>query len=240
MATLIFDIETIGEEWNDLDGITQKALTRWIDRTVKDERERKEQLKDIKDNLCFSPLTGRVVSLGLYDLERHQGAVYYTGEKGTVDIYERDFLLKQCTEEEMLEDFWEGAKSYDTFVTFNGRRFDIPFILNRSVVHGIVPTQNLTENRYLSLQKTVRHVDLQDQLTFYGAMYRRPSLHMFCRAFGIVSPKGEVSGDNVAELFQQKKFRDIAHYNIKDVIATTELYQKWYKFLAPESFKVLD
>ncbi len=93
------------------------------------------------------------------------------------------------------------------------------------------------EGRYLYQQKSVRHVDLQDQLTFYGAMHRRPSLHLFCRAFGIESPKVEgVAGDDVAELFRMKKFRDIAEYNARDVIATTELYKKWLKNLAPYSF----
>jgi len=74
-------------------------------------------------------------------------------------------------------------------------------------------------------------------LTFYGAMYRRPSLHLFCRAFGIDSPKRDVKGDDVAELFKAEQFRDIAEYNRLDVIATTELYRKWFDYLAPESFK---
>jgi hypothetical protein len=65
--------------------------------------------------------------------------------------------------------------------------------------------------------------DLQDELTWYGAMSRRPSLYLFCRAYGIASPKIEVGGDDVAELFVGKKFRDIARYNAADVRATTEL-----------------
>jgi hypothetical protein len=93
------------------------------------------------------------------------------------------------------------------------------------------------EGRYLYQQKYVRHVDLQDQLTFYGAVHRRPSLHLFCRAFGIESPKANgVAGDDVAKLFRDKKFRDIATYNAGDVTATTELYKQWVTYLAPRSF----
>lgn len=236
MHTLVFDIETVGESWDALDSTTQHMLSRWIDRTAKNEVEHEAEMKDLRDGLGFSPLTGEIVAIGLYDLERQQGVVYYQGEDES-ESEEGKYILKPRTEKKMLEDFWEGAKEYDTFVTFNGRGFDVPFLNLRSAIQGIRPTQDLMDGRYLYQQKFVRHVDLQDQMTFYGAMMRRPSLHLFCRAFGILSPKVEgVAGDDVAELFRTKKFRDIARYNSRDVIATTELYEKWLKYLAPQSF----
>ena len=238
MATLIFDIETVGESYALMDETTQEVLSRWIERTAKDETSKEAQLQDLKDGLGFSPLTGKIVAIGLYDLERKQGAVYYTGAGNEVDVNEGEYVLKQRSEKEMLEDFWEGAKSYDTFVTFNGRGFDVPFLLHRSVVCEVMPTQSLMDGRYLYQQKNVRHVDLQDQLTFYGAMFKRPPLHLFCRAYGIESPKGEgVSGDDVAGLFKDKKYTEIARYNARDVTATTELYEKWLTYLAPVAFK---
>jgi DNA polymerase elongation subunit (family B) len=238
MATLIFDIETVGEAWSDVDTTTKEVLTRWIERTAKTAEEKESQIRDLSESLGFSPLTGSIVAIGVYDLERKQGAVYYSGEGSERDEQVGEYILKHRTEKEMLEDFWEGAKSYDTFVTYNGRGFDVPFLLHRSVVHEVMPTYDLMEGRYLYQQKGVRHVDLQDQLTFYGAMFRKPSLHLFCRAYGIESPKGEgVSGDDVATLFLNKQFRDIARYNARDVTATTELYEKWLTYLAPETFK---
>lgn len=232
MSTLIFDIETVGEEWDDLDETTQSVLSRWVDKTARSEEEHFAQMKDLEEGLGFSPLTGKVVAIGLYDLERKQGAVYYTGKGDEKDEMVGEYLLKQRSEEDMLRDFWEGAKSYDTFVTFNGRCFDVPFLVHCSVIQRIKPTKNLMEGRYAYQQKTVRHVDLQDELTFYGAMQRRPNLHLFCRAYGIESPKAEgVAGDDVAELFRTEKFRDIALYNSRDVVATTELYKKWQEFL---------
>ncbi len=237
MSTLIFDIETVGVEWDVLDATTQGMLTRWVDRTAGNSREREAGLKDIKEGLGFSPLTGYIVAIGLYDLERRQGVVYYQDEHEGDEIEEGNFLLKSRTEREMLEDFWEGAKEYDTFVTFNGRGFDVPFLNLRSGIHGMRPTQDLMEGRYLYQQKHARHVDLQDQMTFYGAMQRRPSLHLFCRAFGVDSPKVDgVAGDDVAALFHSKRFGDIARYNARDVIATTELYKKWLEYFAPHSF----
>ena len=239
MSTLVFDIETVGEAWDTLDVTTQHILSRWIDRSHKDAEDRVMLYRDLREGLGFSPLTGQIVAIGLYDLERAQGVVYYQNEGAGDDVAHGDFILKPRTEKEMLEDFWEGAQSYDTFVTFNGRGFDVPFLNLRSAIHGVRPTYNLVEGRYLYQQKVVHHIDLQDQMTFYGAMMRKPSLHLFCRAFGIESPKSDgVSGDDVAELFRLKKFRDIAEYNARDVTATTALYKKWFEFLAPENFRV--
>ena len=235
MSTLIFDIETVGESWDEFDEVTKKTLTRWIDKTSVSDEEKESRYDDLKSELGFSPLTGFVVAIGLYDLERQQGAVYYTGEGNEVDERVDDYVLKQRTEKEMLEDFWEGALSYDTFVTFNGRSFDAPFLLHRSIANDIKPTQNLMSGRYLYQQRTVRHIDLQDQLRFYGAMRRRPSLHLFCRAYGIQSPKSKaVTGDDISTLFKKKQFRDIARYNIRDVVATTELYRRWKDHLSFE------
>jgi len=237
MATLIFDIETVGEEWGDLDDVTKETLTRWIDRTARNEEEHEAGLKDIREGLGFSPLTGEIVAIGLYDLERKLGVVYYqtdsaykdkdgmiyhTVEDSSKEYQVGEFILKPRSEKEMLEAFWEGAREYNVFVTFNGRGFDVPFMNLRSAIHNIRPTRDLMDGRYLYQQKLAHHIDLQDQMTFYGAMHRRPSLHLFCRAFGIESPKAEgVAGDDVAELFQAKKFRDIAEYNVRDVVATT-------------------
>ncbi|MAZ56708.1 hypothetical protein CL653_02875 [bacterium] len=226
MATLVFDIETVGENWRDLDESTQSVLTNWVDKTARSEEEHLAMITDVQNGLGFSPLTGMVVAIALYDIERGKGAVYYTGKGDELDEDLQNFKLKQRNESEMLKEFWEGAINYDTFVTFNGRSFDVPFLWHRSAVHGITPTKNLMESRYKSQQRTCRHVDLLDELTWYGVMNKRPNLHLFCRAYGINSPKDNgVTGDDITELFLKEKFRDIALYNIRDVIATTELYQ---------------
>ena len=88
-------------------------------------------------------------------------------------------------------------------------------------------------NRYLGSQKyDAKHVDLLDQLSFYGAVRRRGNLHMWCHAFGIKSPKSEgITGDDVGRLFKEKKFQDIAKYNAGDLRATKELYEYWNTYI---------
>ena len=235
MATLIFDIETIAEPWESFDEVTKKSLSQWIPQTGKNKIEYELALEKVKGQLPFSPLTATIVSIGMYDVERRLGAVYYVGEGKDESFLEGDFTFKSRTERELLEDFWEGVQSYDVLVTFNGRTFDMPFLLHRSVIHGVKPNTTLHQSRYVSKQTFPYHVDLLDEFTFYGTM-KRSSLDLFCQAYGIESPKGEEGRVETAELFRQKNFRGLARYNARHVIATTELYDKWKTHLAPASF----
>ncbi len=234
MATLIFDIETIGEEFDSLDATTQEMLTKWIKKESANDKEYRAELEDIKNGLGFSPLTGEIVAIGILDGERSQGAVWYqspgTKEKETQD---GNMKFKPMGEKEMLDEFWRVAQSYDTFVTFNGRSFDAPFLMVRSAVHGIRPSKDLMSNRYATSQRAgATHIDLLDQLSFYGAVRKKGSLHFWSRAFGIPSPKaGGVTGDDVGFLFKEKRFLDIARYNVGDLVATRELYDRWQKYI---------
>jgi len=235
MATLVFDIETVPESWSDFDETTKQALTNWITQGIDNKADLERGLERMKSQLGFSPLTGQVVALSMYDLERSLGAVYYVGDGSGESYTEGDFTFKERSEKDLLEDFWEGARSYDVFVTFNGRAFDLPFLIHRSAILGVKPDITLLGQRYLNRQTIPYHVDLLDELTFYGAM-KRQSLHIYCRAYGIESPKREGGGAAVAEMFQAGRFRDLAAYSARDVIATTELYKRWKQYLAPASF----
>jgi 3'-5' exonuclease len=239
MSALIFDIETIGEDFNSLDVTTQEILTKWIKKEATDEKEYQKLLEDLKNGLGFSPLTGEIVAIGTLDSDADKGAVYFQAPGnppagGKVDIEENGIKLKSMTEKEMLENFWKICDHYNEFVDFNGQSFDVPFLMIRSAIHKIRPSKNLMSNRYLGSQKfDSKHVDLLDQLSFYGAVRRRGNLHLFSRAFGIKSPKADgISGDDVGQLFKEGKFEDIARYNIGDLKATRELYRYWREYLS--------
>lgn len=230
---LIFDIETVGVDFDALDKATQDSLTRWIKKESVGEEEYKVALEELKNGLGFSPLTGEIIVIGVLDCGRSQGVVYYQAPGETIDEFsENGIVFKQATEKEMLEKFWQGAKEYDEFIGFNSRGFDVPFLMIRSAVCGVMPTKNLMEGRYLYQQREARHIDLQDQLTFYGAVRKKGSLHLWSKAFGIKSPKEEgVTGDDIGRLFKAKKFLEIARYNAGDLRATKELYEKWNNYL---------
>ena len=232
---LVFDIETIGEDFDSIDETTQEALTWWIKKESSSEKEYEESLKNLKDGLGLSPLTGEIVAIGILDCDENKGAVYYQSpNKEEKEFEEEGIKFKAMPEKEMLESFWKVAEKYQDFIGFNSRAFDVPFMAIRSAIHGIKPSKNLLSNRYLNSQiYNAKHIDLLDQLTFYGAVYRRKGgLHLWCRAFGIKSPKVDgVTGDDVGRLFKEKKFLDIAKYNVRDLRATKKLYEHWEKYI---------
>ena len=234
MSKLIFDIETVGEDYDALDETTKESLTRWLKKESFGEEEYENALEELKNGLGFSPLTGEIVAIGMLDYDQNKGAVYYQAPGQSNKDEETDGIkFKQMTESEMLKAFWEAASKYDEFVSFNGRGFDAPFLAIRSAVNKIRPTKDLMSNRYVSSQKFgAVHIDLLDQLTFYGAVRKKGNLHLWSRAFGIESPKAQgVTGDDVGRLFKEKKFLEIAKYNVGDIRATRELYKNWLEYI---------
>jgi len=232
---LIFDIETIGYDFESLDLVTQNNLTRWIKRqSGDDEKQYQAQFRDLKEGLGFSPLTGEIVTIGVFDSASDRGVVYYQApDLNLSEETEENFVFKPKTEKEMLENFWQGVKNYKEFVSFNGRSFDVPFLLLRSAINKVKPSINLMGDRYLRYQNlNIKHVDLLDQLSFYGAVRRKGSLHLYCQALGIKSPKASgITGDDVNKLFKEKKYKEIAEYNSWDLIATLELYRVWLEYI---------
>ncbi|HHN65454.1 MAG TPA: 3'-5' exonuclease [Nitrospirae bacterium] len=220
MKRIIFDIETIGMDFDRLDLSQQEYLLRYA--------ETDEEIEKVKNDLGLYPITGEIVAIGMLEPDTLQGSVYFQAPGQLIAPFEEDGVRYEAgTERAILENFWQKIKEYDQFITFNGRGFDCPFIMIRSAIHRIKPTRQLMPNRYNG-----NHIDLLDQLTFFGASRRRFSLDMWCRAFGIKSPKEEgVSGKDVKELFDAGRFEEIARYCVRDLFATRELFLYWQEYI---------
>lgn len=222
---LIFDIETVGVEFESLDPISKEYVTKYA--------ESDEEVEEAKEKLGFSPLTGGIAAIGVLNPDTDKGAVFMCAGGELPAEVTPGISLEAGTEKEILEKFWATADHYHHFITFNGRVFDAPYLLIRSAVLGVKPTKNLMANRYLSNQPwSAVHIDLLDQFTFYGAVRKKYPLHFWAKAFGIESPKEKgITGDDIARLFREKKYLEIARYNLDDLRATKALYDRWQKYL---------
>jgi hypothetical protein len=101
----------------------------------------------------------------------------------------------------------------------------------RSAVHKIKPKRDLMPNRYGDA-----HLDLFDQLTFFGATRRKFSLDMWCRTFDIKSPKDSgITGYDVKDLYRAEKHLDIARYCAGDLKATAQLLNVWDNYINPKN-----
>jgi DNA polymerase elongation subunit (family B) len=235
MATLIVDIETKGEVWSDLPGITRAALTHWIDKGNFTPEEKRQKQAEVIARLALSPFTASIISLAIYDVERKTGAVYFVSNSREENFTADSFTFKQRTEKEILEDFWEGALSYDSFVTFNGRSFVMPFLYHRSIVQKVKPTVEIAKERYLSKQTLPYHIDLLDEFSLHGGLQHRPSLQLLCGAYGIQNAS-ILGGEEIDTAFTEGQFRTIAEKSMGDVQVINELYEKWKYNLAPRAF----
>lgn len=225
---LIFDIETIGSDFDSLDEKSKEFVIKFA--------QTPEEEQEAKDGLSFSPLTGEVVAIGILNPDTDKGAVYFRDPSGKLKLETKKNIQYHplSSEKEVLKEFWQTAQLYEQFITFNGRGFDCPFLIVRSAIHKIKPTKNLMPNRYETEQfgKIITHVDLLDRLTFFGSVRRKGNLHMWCRACNIESPKAQgVTGDDVGQLFKGKKYSEIAEYCAGDLWATKELFNYWDKYI---------
>ncbi len=225
MSRIIFDIETVGMDFDSLDPSTQEYLLKWAGTEEEEEK--------VKESLSFYPLTGEIVAIGMLNPDTNKGFVYFQTPGDMLLPFEEDDIRYECgTEAEILRKFWNTIKSYDRFITFNGRGFDCPFIMIRSAINKIKPAKDLMPNRYNGT-----HIDLLDQLTFYGASKRRFSLDMWCKTFNIKSPKsanesGEIiTGYEIKNLFKSGRYVDIARYCAGDLKATKELFSIWENYI---------
>jgi DNA polymerase elongation subunit (family B) len=221
MSHVVLDIETLGFPVESFDETQQTYLLKFAETDA----DRVEAIQ----RLNLYPTTAQIIAVGMLNPETNRGKILFQSDE-TLDYYSDNELVhfKSGNEKNILEQFWFDIGHYDQFVTFNGRAFDCPFLMMRSAILQVQPTRNLMPYRY---DATV-HCDLLDQFTFYGAL-RKFNLDFYCKSFGIDSPKMQgVTGLDMKQLTEEKRFQEIAEYNLRDLQATAELFKRWEKFLS--------
>lgn len=226
--TIIFDVEMAGEDFDDLDSVTQDSLTKRA-KSFSGLRQ-KQEIDRVKQETSLSPLTGEVITLAIWDLEADKGAVYYQApsqdNSNQVAIPE-GYKPQVLTEAEILIRFWSQVLLADKVVSFAGRTLDIPYLMIRSAIHGIRPSANLMS----SSGKRPKHIDLYETLTFNRMSIKKGGLHLWARGFGIKTSKEGIDGSEVTSYYRQGRYQEIAKYCAEDTRVTMELYQHWLRYL---------
>ncbi len=235
MKRFVVDIETVGKEFDEFDEYTKNDIISRIQHEPNTPEYQAELQKAIQD-LQFSPLLGQVVVIGVYDLDQGAGVISFQDPIHQIgELTEDSMVYKQRSEKSMLEAFWGGIGTYDECITFNGRGFDIPYLIARSGIQGVHVSRDLMSNRFNNKSwGGMLHTDLYDQLRYYGSVQRAGSLHLWATALGIASPKdGDIAGKDVAQAYKDGRGLEIAKYNARDLVATAELYRRWKEFMQP-------
>lgn len=126
----------------------------------------------------------------------------------------------------ITEHFWRGWQGYrnPTWVTFNGRSFDIPLMELAAFRFGIQLKEWFNLNaksfeQYRNRYNISSHIDLHEVLTNYNATWFRGGLNL---AANLVGKPGKmvVEGDMVQELYNQGELQLISDYCRCDVLDT--------------------
>lgn len=214
--TLVFDIETVpAVELRKVPPTVAQAVTKYADRQDWDEGK----------VMSLSPYFGKVVAMAIGD-----GELPVDEQKQTVFVVPPDDVavrgelppwVRPVTEQELLQAFWALAGHASVVVTYNGRNFDVPFLIGRSLIHDIPVRVDLQGNPF-ALRP---HLDLY--MAMGGRHGRGPaSLDVVCWALGMPSPKEVMDGSMVATSYAKGDVGKIAEYNAGDVKATTAVYQR--------------
>lgn len=122
--------------------------------------------------------------------------------------------------------FWDGWKAYKmpTFVSFNGRSFDIPLMELSAFRFGVsVPAWfNLQERTYdqkRNRYNLASHLDMQEILTNYGATRLNGGLNLVANLLGKPGKMG-IAGHMVQNLYDEGELDRINDYCRCDVLDT--------------------
>jgi hypothetical protein len=197
------------------------------------QEQQQRYLEDIaaEEERCYSlgslsATSGRVLSIAVHvgPVPGFEFADFEQPEKEFVFGIDADGF--EQGERRALFDFLELMKDFDCesdeLVGHNILSFDLPFIFQRCLVHGmqIKPFVNLGEYSVRGVYDTMRQWWLGDRRS-------RVSLDDIAWALGIESSKtSEVEGSKVFDLYQAGKLDLIREYNLNDVRVTRKIYER--------------
>ena len=206
---LVLDIETVGQQEEDVPERALDYLKRSVSRDDPDPEELERRYAELVTRFGLDPTTGRVIVIGTRDTETEEECAFVGDEK------------------ELLTEFWEwlAGNEPERYVSFSGKRFDVPYLNVRSAIHGLRPKVLIPNDR----GTRGRHFDVREALEGHDR-HRRGSLDYFCAIFSVPSPKTAMDGERVGAAFAEGRIDEIVRYCLEDCRATAALYEKLAPF----------
>jgi predicted PolB exonuclease-like 3'-5' exonuclease len=158
---------------------------------------------------------GRIVciSTGMIGLQDEQRVLrlksFYAAEEKVLLAEFADLITRLCQKREI------------DLCAHNGKEFDFPYIARRMLING-VPLPLIFDNAGKKPWE-VRYIDTLE-LWKFGDHKHYTSLDLLTSLFGIESPKSEMDGSQVSQVYwQENNLSRIVEYCRRDVIATAQI-----------------
>ena len=210
---LFLDIETVPEkeQWNELSKETQELFEK------KTHYQRKEEhtAEEFYERAGIWAEFGKIIciSVGYFVAVQNKKKLRLTSFFGD-------------DEHQILTDFKVLLETYFTkkshvLCAHNGKEFDFPFITRRMIIHQIELPHKL--NLFGKKPWEVPHLDTLEMWKF-GDYKQYTSLKLLTAILGIPSPKDDIDGSEVANVYyKEKNIQRIVTYCEKDTIAVAQI-----------------
>lgn len=220
-ATLFIDVETVSEkpQYDDLDQ-TFKEL--WDKKALRLQApglsydEHKSAL--YKKHAAIYAEFGKIIciSVGYMTGDGHLRVKSFAG-------HEEANILQDFAN--LINHHFDDPKSY-FFCGHNLKEFDIPYICRRMIKHG-VSMPNMLDIAGKRPWQTEHLLDTLDMWRF-GDVKGYTSLALICAVLGIESPKNDIDGSMVGEVYyNEKDLVRISTYCANDVVATVKVMLRY-------------
>jgi DNA polymerase elongation subunit (family B) len=183
----------------------------------------KQQMK----NGAMSPFLSHLVDVG----------VKVHGEKTMFFKIDKSNIIG--SEKEILKEFWNYLKELkiDFLITYNGLKFDIPYIMAKTIVHDILPEKIIEQykpDRARNFKSLLYHIDCF-QMLFNADSPVWLNLYSTASSMGIQVKDEKISGAMVPILFYKGEIEEIIKHNEMDIEVLEKIYQKMIPFLNKQS-----
>ena len=212
---LFLDIETVPENAT-FGELSEEKKILW---DLKTKYQRKEEFnpEEFYDRAGIWAEFGKIVciSVGYFAFKGEQRTFRTTSFCGEEKLILQEF-------KELLETHF--ARPQHLLCAHNGKEFDFPYIARRMLIHNMELPVKL--NLFGKKPWEVPHLDTLE-LWKFGDYKHYTSLKLLCNVLNIPSPKGDIDGSEVRNVFYNDNDVDrIVTYCEKDVLAVAQVILK--------------
>ena len=209
---LLLDIETVPlyEQHAELSALEQEL---WEEKT---RYQRKDEFtaEEFYDRAGIWAEFGKIVciSVGYFSFRHQQRTFRVTSFVGEEEVLLKDFVR-------LVEEHFSRANKL--FCAHNGKEFDFPYLSRRMIINGIPIPQKL--QLFGKKPWEIPHLDTLE-LWKFGDYKHFTSLKLLAHILGIPSPKDDINGSEVRDVFYNEGDVDrIATYCEKDTITVAQI-----------------
>ncbi|KAA1247626.1 3'-5' exonuclease [Aquimarina sp. RZ0] len=209
---LFLDIETVPEQ-ESYDSLSEEMKYLWADKT---RYQRKEDFtpSEFYDRAGIWAEFGKIVciSVGYFVFKGETRSFRTTSFHGEESQLLIDF-------KNLLETHFN--RPHHLLCAHNGKEFDFPYIARRMIIHNISLPSKM--NLFGKKPWEVPHLDTLD-LWKFGDYKHYTSLKLLTNILGIPSPKDDIDGSQVRQVYYEEKDIDrIIIYCEKDTVAVAQI-----------------